>query len=89
MSYNIMRTGKIKDRKQITDAASHSFRTRHQPNIDKTRTADNVIIWNPLEVDTTKAPDLQKKVTRYYEGLGVKERKNSVLMQEFCYLCFT
>lgn len=83
MSYNIMRTGKIKDRKQITDAASHNFRTRHQPNIDKTKKAENLVIWNPLEVDTTKASDLQKKVTGYYEGLGVKERSNSVLMQEF------
>ena len=38
MSYNIMRTGKIKDRAAITSAASHNFRIRQQGNIDATRT---------------------------------------------------
>ena len=38
MSYNIMRTAKIKDRQAITSAASHNFRIRQQGNIDASRT---------------------------------------------------
>lgn len=83
MSYNIMRTGKIKNRSKITEAASHNFRTRTQPNIDGSRTVLNQVLWNPLGVNTSNASDLQKKVSGYYDGLGVKEKKDSVLMQEF------
>jgi uncharacterized protein YnzC (UPF0291/DUF896 family) len=83
MSYNIMRTGKINSRKKITEAGAHNFRTRHQGNIDATKTPENKILWNPLEVNTAVASDLQKRLTSHYEALGVKERADSVLMQEF------
>jgi len=83
MSYNIMRTAKIKDRAAITSTASHNFRIRHQGNIDANRTPLNRVLWNPLNVNLTKADDLQKAITGRYEALGVKERKNSVLAQEF------
>ena len=83
MSYNIMRTGKIKDRAAITSAASHNFRIRQQGNIDATRSALNQVLWNPMAVNLKRADALQKAITGRYEQLGVKERKNSVLAQEF------
>lgn len=83
MSYNIMRTAKIKDRAAITSAASHNFRIRQQGNIDASRTHLNRVLWNPMKVDLRKADALQKAITGRYEALGAKERKNSVLAQEF------
>jgi len=83
MSYNIMRTGKIKDRAAITSAAAHNFRIRQQGNIDATRSALNQVLWNPMAVNLKHADALQKAITGRYEQLGVKERKNSVLAQEF------
>lgn len=83
MSYNIMRTGKIKDRAAITSAAAHNFRIRQQGNIDASRTPLNRVLWNPMQVNLKHADALQKAITGRYEALGVKERKNSVLAQEF------
>ena len=75
MSYNIMRTAKIKDRQAITSAASHNFRIRQQGNIDASRTPLNRVLWNPMKVDLRKADALQKAITGRYEALGAKERK--------------
>ena len=49
MSYNIMRTAKIKDRQAITSTASHNFRIRQQGNIDASRTPLNRVLWNPMK----------------------------------------
>lgn len=38
---------------------------------------------NALNADTKKASDLQERLTKYYEQLGIKERKDNVLMMEF------
>ena len=75
MSYNIMRTAKIKDRQAITSAASHNFRIRQQGNIDASRTLFNRVLWNPMKVNLTRADALQKAITGRYEALGAKERK--------------
>lgn len=83
MNNNILRTQKVKTRGQITQASEHNFRLREQHNIDASRTKNNQILVNSLGVDTSKASDLQEKLTAYYEKLGVKERKDSVLMMEF------
>ena len=61
MSYNIMRTAKIKDRQAITSAASHNFRIRQQGNIDASRTPLNRVLWNPMKVNLTRADALQKR----------------------------
>lgn len=83
MHNNILRTQKVKSRGQITQAAEHNFRLRDQNNIDETRTPLNKILVNSLDVDITKASDLQEKLSAFYEGLGVKERSDNVLMMEF------
>jgi uncharacterized coiled-coil protein SlyX len=83
MNNNILRTRKVKSRGQITAAAEHNFRTRMQVNIDPTRTHLNQILVNTLNVDTTKASDLQQKLTAYYQSLDIKEKKDNVLMLEF------
>ena len=83
MHNNILRTQKVKSRGQITQAAEHNFRLRDQNNIDKTRTPLNKIMVNSLGVDFTKASDLQEKITIFYQGLGIKERSDNVLMMEF------
>ena len=83
MHNNILRTEKVKSRGQITQAAEHNFRLRDQNNINKTRTHLNKIFVNSLDIDVTKASDLQEKLTVFYNGLGIKERSDNVLMMEF------
>ncbi len=83
MHNNILRTEKVKSRSQITQAAEHNFRLRGQNNIDEARTPLNKILVNSLNVDVTKASDLQEKLSAFYGGLGVKERSDNVLMMEF------
>jgi len=83
MNNNILRTDKVKSKGQITQAAEHNFRLRDQPNIDGSRTHLNRLLVNSLGVDTSKASDLQEKLTAYYNGLGVKTRPDNVLMMEF------
>lgn len=82
-NYNILRTEKVKSRSDITAAAEHNFRIRGQHNIDESRTAMNKILVNTLEVDAKKSSSLQEKLSAYYADLGIKERKNNVLMMEF------
>lgn len=83
MAYSITRGAKIKDRTQLTSMAEHNFRLRAQSNIDATRTPRNKLLVNKLGVDHRDAADLNTKLTAYYEELGVKERKDNVLMMEF------
>lgn len=82
-NYNILRTKKVKSRADITAAAAHNFRIRLQHNIDEKRTAMNKILINTLNVDIEKSSSLQEKLSAYYVNLGIKERKNNVLMMEF------
>jgi hypothetical protein len=83
MHNNILRTEKVKSRGQITQAAEHNFRLREQANIDPAKSYLNKILVNSLDIDTSKASDLQEKLSVFYEGLGVKERSDNVLMMEF------
>ncbi|SDP95090.1 Plasmid recombination enzyme [Paracidovorax cattleyae] len=41
------------------------------------------MLYNALGANTSDAADLQKKLSAHYEGLGVKERSDNVLMMEF------
>lgn len=81
--YCITRTQKIKDRNQINAAALHNFRLRVQANVDAKKSPENQILINNLDVDPTQISSLQEKLTAYYNGLGVKEKKDNVLMMEF------
>lgn len=81
--YCILRTAKIKDRQQLTDAAEHNFRLRHQSNIMIEKTKDNKILFNSLNVDTTIRNDLNLKLTEFYKDLKIKEKSDNVLMMEF------
>lgn len=83
MAYSITRGAKIKDRTQLTSMAAHNFRLRSQSNIDSARTPKNRLLVNKLGVDHRNADDLNAKLTAYYDGLGVKEKKDNVLMMEF------
>ena len=83
MHNNILRTKKIKTRGNITQAAEHNFRLREQGNINSEKSNQNKIFINSLGVDTSRASDLQEKLSVFYEGLGVKERSDNVLMMEF------
>lgn len=83
MNNNILRTEKVKTRQQITAAAEHNFRIRTQSNIDASKTPQNRILVNTLNVDTKNASDLQKQLSNFYDGLGIKEKSNNVLMMEF------
>lgn len=82
-NYNILRTEKVKTRSQITQAAEHNFRLRTQTNIDPKKSHLNKVLINSLDVSPKIASDLQTKLTKYYNSLGIKERKNNVLMMEF------
>lgn len=83
MNNNILRTEKVKSKGQITQAAEHNFRLRTQSNIDDSRTPQNCLLVNSLGVDTSKASDLQEKLSAYYKSLGIKEKSDNVLMMEF------
>lgn len=83
MNYNILRTEKVKSRSQITEAAEHNFRLRTQHNIDGSRSNMNSILVNTLNVDTKKSSSLQERLSSYYSDLGIKEKKDNVLMMEF------
>lgn len=82
-NYNILRTGKVKSKSQITNAAEHNFRLRIQTNIDGSKSHLNQLLFNSLDVSTKDATDLQKKLTEHYLTLGIKEKKDNVLMMEF------
>jgi len=81
--YCILRTVKIKDRRKISSMVEHNLRLRTQPNIDDNLTKNNVVLVNKLEADIKVTSSLQTKLSEYYERLGVKERKDNVLMMEF------
>ena len=81
--YCTLRTQKLKDRKKITEAASHNFRLRHQGNIDATRSQLNRVLVNDLGADLTRAEGLQEAISAHYKAIGAKENKDSVLAQEF------
>ena len=83
MSYAILRTSKLKDKSKTSSAAEHNFRIRQQANIDASKTPENKILYNPLNVDTSKTGALASAIETKYKALGVKERKNSVFAQEF------
>ncbi|GKT20098.1 hypothetical protein AVHY2522_24785 [Acidovorax sp. SUPP2522] len=79
----ILRTAKIKSRVKITQAVEHNLRLRFQENINKKLTPTNKVIFNSLKANVADATDLQKKLSSHYEGLGIKERADNVLMMEF------
>jgi Plasmid recombination enzyme len=81
--YCITRIKKVKDRKQINLAANHNFRLRFSRSVDKEKTIDNEILFNSLNVDVNDTSSLQNRLTDYYKSLGIKERKDNVLMLEF------
>lgn len=83
MNNNILRTAKVKTRKQLTDSAEHNLRLREQANIDSKRSHLNQVLLNTLDIDLTKSTSLNEKLTAFYSGLGVKEKKDNVLMMEF------
>ena len=70
MSYNIMRTQKLKDRAKVTSAASHNFRLRHQGNIDASRSQLNQVLVNNLNANLNVAEGLQEALTGHYKALG-------------------
>jgi hypothetical protein len=83
MNNNILRTEKVKTRQKITQAAEHNFRIRTQSNIDDVRTHLNELYINSLNANVNNSSSLQEKLTEYYQSLGIKEKKDNVLMMEF------
>lgn len=83
MNNNILRAGKVKSRGHLTSVAEHNLRLRTQKNINPTKTYLNQVLVNTLNVDTTRASDLQEKLTAYYQSLDIKEKTDNVLMMEF------
>jgi len=81
--YCITSGKKIKTRQQINSAAEHNFRISIPHNVDGKRSSQNQILVNSLGVEPSQISSLQKKLTDYYDGLGVKEKKDNVLMLEF------
>lgn len=83
MSYAILRTSKLKDKSKTTSAAEHNFRIRNQGNIDQSKSGENRLLFNPLNVDVSKAGGLTQAITSKYEDLEIKVRANAVFAQEF------
>lgn len=83
MTYCILRTKKIKSRADLTTVARHNFRLRSERNITQTRSVNNQVLYNPLNIDLNQADSFQKKLSKKYEDLGIEEKTNSVIAMEF------
>jgi len=83
MNNNILRTGKVKTRMDITQAVEHILRLRMQANIDASKSNQNCVLVNSLNADLDKASSLQEKLSEHYDSLGIKEKQDNVLMMEF------
>lgn len=82
MSYCILRAEKVKTRSKITQIAEHIFRLRTQPNIDSKKSDLNKVLYDSLQVDIKASGDLNAKVSAHYQSLGIKEKKDNVLMYQ-------
>jgi len=81
--YAIARTKKLKSQGDVSQSAAHNFRTKTQQNINHEKSKENRIIYNPFSVDTTSTTDLNKKLQKYYENLGIKQKDGNVQALEF------
>lgn len=81
--YCTIRTEKIKDRAQATEAIEHNLRLRFQSNIDQTRSAWNKCLFDGLKINQKDATSFQKKLSEKYESLKIKEKKGNVFAMEF------
>ena len=81
--YAILRAKKIKTKIQITNASEHNLRLRNQNNIDPDRSELNQILFNPLGIDQKSPSSFQEKLSEFYSDIGVKEKKDNVLLYEY------
>jgi hypothetical protein len=80
--YAILRAKKIKSKSKITNASRHNFRLRSQSNIDQSKTKHNKILFNHFGIDPKVGSAFQLKLTEFYSSLGIKEKKDNVLLYE-------
>lgn len=83
MTYCILRTKKIKSRADLTKVARHNFRLRKERNVTGKRSVDNIVLYNPLNIDITQADAFQKSLSKKYEELKVEEKTGNVFAMEF------
>ncbi|MBN4676326.1 plasmid recombination protein [Pandoraea nosoerga] len=74
---------KVKSTLEFSQMANHNFRLHltkeESKRIDSSRSHLNRILLNPLEVDTKKSGDLNKKIQDYYLKNEVQVKEDSVL----------
>ena len=82
--YAILRTAKLKNQIDVSQATAHNLRSKTQPNIDQSRSADNKIIFDYFGVADSGNPNLfNERLQEYYERLGVKQKSGNVQAMEW------
>jgi len=87
--FNILRiNNKFKNKAQITLAINHNLRLYltklAEERIDLDKSHLNKIVYNSLGFDSSRGGiDFQEKLFDYYESLGIKFKKDNVLMLDF------
>lgn len=73
--FAIIRTKKIKDYGAFSRALQHNLRKKYAVNVDKKKAKNNIIYTNDIKNS--------EELKAYYDGIGVKEKVNSVKAMEF------
>lgn len=80
--YNSLRVGKINSKDKMNKTAAHNFRLHSQPNIDASKTPNNRVLLNTLEMDLKQRQGFANAFMGHYTAKGVKEKKGNVLALE-------
>ncbi|MCA8484848.1 plasmid recombination protein [Burkholderia multivorans] len=74
---------KVKENAKFSQMSNHNFRLHltegEAKRIDSSRSHLNQILWNPLQVDTTKSTDLKEKIYKHWKENDTKIKSDSVL----------
>lgn len=81
--YCIIGINKIKDRTQANSAMEHNLRLRQQSNVDSSRSSWNKCLFDNLGIDPTRISSFQEELSKKYNSLGIKEKKDNVFCLEF------
>lgn len=81
--YSIIGINKIKDRSKANEAMEHNLRLRTQANVDSTRSNWNKCLFDNLGIDPTRISSFQEELSKKYNSLGIKEKKDNVFCLEF------
>lgn len=85
--YAILRTKRIKDSQKFSQMCQHNLRdkTEQEKNIDPSKSNLNEVLIDDFDLQSSKefGGGYAKKLTTYYDDLGIKQRRDAVQAMEF------